>query len=129
MGDGQHTEQVGDRDGRDECALDQVAADDQPPAVAAIGDRTRNQSEQQIRHDAEREQRTGLRRGAGDLVDDQRQDDPGDRAADHRHALCRGPTNNPRLAAQRVRGRGHEMSIMPDRTRSFGTGSDHDVAR
>ena len=101
LGDREHAEQMGDRDRRHQRALDEVAADDQAATVASIGDRAGDESEQQIRHDPQREQRPGLRGRPGGLVDDERQDDAADRRTEHRDALRRGPAHERRLGPQR----------------------------
>jgi hypothetical protein len=63
---------VGDRDRCHKGAFGEVAADDQAATVAPVGDRAGDESEQQIRHDPQREQRPGQRGRPGGLVDDER---------------------------------------------------------
>ena len=56
LADREHVEGGGDRDRRDEQPFDDVAADDQPATVAAIGERSGDDAEHQVRHDPEREE-------------------------------------------------------------------------
>ena len=107
LGHRQHAEQVGDRDRHHEGPFGEVAPDDQPAAVAAVGNRPGDQPEQEVRHDAESEQHAGLRCRSRLGVHDQRQDHRRDRRADHRDALGRRPSGrtSARCAAIRPRPR------------------------
>lgn len=59
---------MGGRDRGDERAVHDVAANDQPAAVAAIGQRTGDQSEQQVGHDPQRKENARLRSRARQIV-------------------------------------------------------------
>jgi hypothetical protein len=82
LGNGQYTEEVGDGN-RGHCqALDDVAAEDQPSAIAPIGEGPSDQPEAQIRHHPRRRDEPSECRRIGHLKDEHRQHDDGDRRAE-----------------------------------------------